>query len=149
MPPDWQLVLAGSLGYRAGEVLERIEVSPRRTDIRVPGYVAQSELERLYGEARIFAFPSLDEGFGMPVLDAMARGVPVVTSAGSALREVAGDSALLVEPADTTAIAAALNCLARDESLRSDLRNKGLLRAAGFTWTSAVDKTWAVYQELL
>jgi glycosyltransferase involved in cell wall biosynthesis len=107
------------------------------------------ELDRLYRRARIFAFPSLDEGFGMPVLEAMAHGTPVVTSKSSAMPEVAGDAALLVDPHDTDAIATALNCLANDPSLRDDLGQRGVRRAREFSWESAVNKTWQVYRELL
>ena len=107
----------------------------------------EAALEDLYGRARILAFPSLDEGFGMPVLDAMARGVPVVSSRRSAIPEVAGDAALLVDPEDTEELASALNRLADDEALRQDLARKGRERAADFTWESAVERTWNVYQE--
>ena len=96
----WKLVLAGSFGFGSEAALQRIERSPRKQDIQVLGYVSDSQLEELYRRASIFAFPSLDEGFGMPVLDAMARGVPVLTSNVSAMPEVAGDAALLVDPTD-------------------------------------------------
>ena len=148
-PSGWKLVLAGSQGYGAPAVIDCVNSSPRRADIALPGYVAPAELEAYYSRARIFAFPSLDEGFGMPVLDAMARGVPVVTSAGSALREVAGDAALLVDPAEVDAIAQALASLTLDADLRRTLRMKGLQRAAEFSWAEAVQQTWQVYTELL
>src|SRR5579883_395930 len=98
--------------------------------------------------SRIFAFPSLDEGFGMPVLEAMARGVPVVTSWRSALPEVAGDAALLVDPFDVEAIAAALIRLAEDPQLHADLIRRGLERARRFRWESAVERTWKLYHEI-
>ncbi|MDE3166330.1 MAG: glycosyltransferase family 4 protein, partial [Acidobacteriota bacterium] len=101
LPPDWSLVLAGSDGFGAAEIHARIAASPACTRISAPGYIAPAELAAAYARARIFAFPSLDEGFGMPVLEAMSAGVPVVTSRSSALPEVAGDAALLVDPADT------------------------------------------------
>jgi glycosyltransferase involved in cell wall biosynthesis len=97
----------------------------------------------------IFAFPSLDEGFGMPLLEAMAAGTPVVTSNCSALPEVAGDAALLVDPADTDALAAALHDLIRNEELRRDMAQRGIRRARSFTWEKAARETWGVYQELL
>ncbi len=150
MPPGWRLALAGaSDGYGAAEELQPITDSPRRADIDVLGYVSADVLESLYRRASIFAFPSLDEGFGMPVLEAMAHGIPVVTSRGSALGEVAGDAALLIDPRETEEIGSALLKLAQDERLRSDLIRRGLDRARQFTWERAVQQTWEVYQELL
>ncbi len=146
---DWRLVLAGSYGYGADEVRERIESSSARARISTPGYVSDAELAGLYARAAIFAFPSLDEGFGMPVLEAMAAGVPVVTSKSSSLREVAGDAALLVDPGSTTELAHALSRLAQDEVLRLDLAARGRARALLFTWEKAVSQTWDVYLELL
>ena len=102
----------------------------------------------LFARASIFAFPSLDEGFGIPVIEAMARGVPVITSNTSALAEVGGDAALLVDPLDETQIADALERLAEQPSLRNELAEKGKARAAQFTWENAVRKTYDVYQEL-
>ena len=149
LPASWQLILAGAPdGYGAEEELSALDKSPRRADIQVKGYVSADELEQLYRRARIFAFLSLDEGFGMPVLEAMAHQVPVVTSAASALPEVAGDAALLVNPADTEALRAALVRLSADELLREDLIRRGLERARQFTWEAAVERTWNVYQEL-
>ncbi|HUS06486.1 MAG TPA: glycosyltransferase family 1 protein [Bryobacteraceae bacterium] len=149
LPAEWKLVLAGSAGYGAEAIANRIDVSPARPRIQITGYVTTEELRRLYSRAGIFAFPSLDEGFGIPVLEAMAAGVPVVTSNTSALPEVAGDAAILVDPVDESAIATALRLLVEDEILRDRLRAKGQLRAASFTWKNAVEKTCAVYKELL
>jgi glycosyltransferase involved in cell wall biosynthesis len=149
MPSEWSLVLAGTRGYGAGEILERIERSPRRASIHVPGYVPDRQLGELYAKASIFAFPSLDEGFGMPVLDAMASGVPVLSSTRSALPEVCGDAALLVDPTDHDAIADGLTRLAADSALREELRVRGRLRAQEFTWAHAAAQTWEVYRELL
>jgi len=149
LPADWRLALAGaSNGYGAAEELHAIEESPRRGAIDVLGYVSSPDLERLYQRARIFAFPSLDEGFGMPVLEAMARGVPVMTSTSSALPEVAGDAALLVDPLQVDSIADALSRLVADDALQGDFARRGLERARQFSWTSAVERTWSVYHEL-
>jgi glycosyltransferase involved in cell wall biosynthesis len=150
LPDSWRLVLAGSTeGYGASEELRAVEQSRRRAAIEVRGYVSAAELSALYQTARIFAFPSLDEGFGMPVLDAMAHGVPVITSSmRSALPEVAGEAALLVDPEDVEALGAALLRLASDEALREELTRRGRERAGEFTWESAVEKTWAVYNEI-
>ena len=149
MPASWRLSLAGAAnGFGAAEELQAVESSPRKSDIDVLGHVTQAELEALYRRARIFAFPSLDEGFGMPVLDAMANSVPVITSRRSALPEVAGDAALLVNPEDPEEIAAALVRLASDEALCDDLARRGRERALQFSWESALSKTWEVYREL-
>jgi glycosyltransferase involved in cell wall biosynthesis len=149
-PAGWRLALAGATGgYGAARILDRIQRSPRRSDIDVHGYASDATLERLSARARVFAFPSLDEGFGMPVLDAMARGIPVLTSNRSALPEIAGDAALLVNPMLADEIAGGLSRLIGSSDLRQSLRSKGIARAAEFSWDSAVDATWAVYRELV
>ena len=148
--PWWKLVLAGAPGgWQSDQALARIEASPARSRIEVTGYVPDVALEDLYRRARIFAFPSLDEGFGIPVIEAMARGVPVLTSNRSALPEAAGGAALLVDPLDAGAIADGLRQLTQEVGLRAELRAKGLARAASMTWERAVEQTWAVYRELL
>lgn len=149
MPEGWKLVLAGGRGYGAEETLRAVADSPRAQDIETPGYVGTAALERLYAEARIFVFPSLAEGFGMPVLEAMARGVPVVTAAAGAVREVAGEAARLADAGSEEAIAEAMRELARDDALRERLRERGRQRAALYPWKRAVELTWGVYRELL
>jgi glycosyltransferase involved in cell wall biosynthesis len=149
MPASWRLTLAGAAdGFGAAEELQAVESSPRRSDIDVLGYVTQAELDALYRRARIFAFPSLDEGFGMPVLEAMANSVPVITSQRSALPEVAGDAAVLVNPDDPEEIAAALVRLASDQALCDFLARRGRERALQFSWESTLARTWDVYREL-
>jgi glycosyltransferase involved in cell wall biosynthesis len=147
--PEWRLVLAGAAGYGADGIMARIARSPARDRISLPGYVSLEELAAWYRRSMIFAFPSLDEGFGMPVLEAMAAGTPVLTSNRSALPEVAGDAALLVEPDNVDALAVALKELTGNEGLRQDLAQRGLSRARTFTWEKAVRQTWDVYQDLL
>ncbi len=146
---SWRLVLAGSAGFGSEEILARIEKSPARERIQVLGYVTNADLATWYARASVFAFPSLDEGFGMPVLEAMAAGVPVLTSNSSALPEVAGDAALLVDPEDTTALGAALRDLTRNRDHREKWIVRGLERAALFTWEKAVRQTWNVYRKVL
>lgn len=145
----WRLVLAGSAGFGAAEIEARIHSSPARDRIQATGYVTAEELGRWYARASIFAFPSLDEGFGMPVLEAMAAGLPVITSNRSALAEVAGNAALLVDPERTEALAEALQQLARRPELREEMARRGRARASMFSWERAVRQTWDVYQELL
>jgi O-antigen biosynthesis alpha-1,2-mannosyltransferase len=146
--PEWQLVLAGSAGYGAAEILAGIANARSRERIRVLGYVPAAELAAWYARAMIFAFPSLAEGFGMPVLEAMAAGVPVIASNHSAIPEVAGNAAWLVNPEDTEELGGALADLARDPERRAELARRGIERASQFTWEDAVRKTWDVYQEL-
>jgi len=141
-PVGWKLVLAGSAGFDAAEAMARIEQSSRRADIEVTGYVSEERLEALYASASVFAFPSLDEGFGMPILEAMARGVPVVTSNRSAMPEVAGDAAVLVDPEDTEAIAEGLNSVIANPA---DWAARGRTRAAEFSWEKAAKATFDVY----
>jgi glycosyltransferase involved in cell wall biosynthesis len=146
----WRLVLAGApSGYQADRIFERIEKSTSRDRIEIAGYVSQSELETLYSRASIFALPSLDEGFGIPVLEAMAHGVPVVTSNRSALVEVAGDAALLVDPYDVEELECALKRLMNDPNLRAQLSDLGRERAKCYTWNRAVKATYSIYQELV
>ena len=146
--PEWRLVIAGSDGYGAEGIHQRIAASPARDRIRVAGYVTPEELAGWYARARVFAFPSMDEGFGMPLLEAMSAGVAVVTSNRSALPEVAGDAALLVDPLDTQSLAAALGRLTTEPALRERLVRTGRDRAALFTWEKAVAETWQVYCNL-
>ena len=149
LPAPWRLVLAGApSGYRAVEILDRIERSASRDRIEVTGYLPRAALDRLFARASIFAFPSLDEGFGIPVLEAMAAGVPVITSNTSALAELGRGAAYLVDPLRVEEMACALQTLARDQSLRDELIAAGLARAAQFSWPEAVRKTEAVYREL-
>lgn len=148
-PPGWKLVLAGGTGYESDRIQRRIAESSRSSDISQPGYVSSEELNRLYAEASIFAFPSLDEGFGIPVLEAMAAGAAVLTSHSGALREVAGDAALLVDPLDVNSIVEGLSTLMEVQTLREQLAAAGYERARRFSWEASVEQTWKVYRELL
>jgi glycosyltransferase involved in cell wall biosynthesis len=143
LPSDWRLILAGSAGYGAEEIL-----SSAGDRIQVTGYVTDRQLAELYQRASVFAFPSLDEGFGMPVLEAMAHGVPVLASNTSALPEVCGNAAILVDPLNVEEIATGLLRLALEPGDREDFIARGLARASQFTWDAAVAKTWQVYREL-
>lgn len=147
---DWKLVLAGSpAGYGAKQILERIQKSPARERIEIAGYITGEKLQQLYATAKVFAFVSLDEGFGIPVLEAMANGIPVLTSKRSALPEVSGAAALAIDPLSTEQIASSLEMLTEDEGLRETLREKGYRRASQFSWANAVRETYKVYEELV
>ncbi len=149
VPSDWHLVLAGSAGYGAPEVMDCIAESPCRDRILVTGYLSAEELTLWYAKASIFAFPSFDEGFGIPVLEAMAAGIPVVTSSRSALPEVSGNAALLVDPGRPDELGAALAALASNEPARLALAELGRQRASQFTWEKTVRSTSEIYREVL
>jgi glycosyltransferase involved in cell wall biosynthesis len=142
------LVLVGPDGWNEdlGAQLVRLE----STGVRVHrlGFQPPEALGPLYAGAAVFCFPSLREGFGMPVLEAMAHGAPVVTSGVSATAEVAGSAALLVDPLDTDEIAAALDRILADSVLAADLRERARVRAAEFTWARTAELTVAAYAEV-
>lgn len=148
-PSDWILVLGGSQGYEAEDILREVANSPMANRIRITGYLSEGEIGRWYARAKVFAFPSLDEGFGMPALEAMAAGVPVIAGNRSSLPEVCGDAALFVNPESDEELTGAIEVLTRDENRRANLIELGRIRAAKFRWDDAVQKTIAVYQELL
>ncbi len=149
LPEDWTLVLAGAQGYAAAETLDAIATSPARERIRVTGYLDDAHISEWYARASIFAFPSLDEGFGMPVLEAMDAGIPVVAANTSAIPEVCGDAAMLVDRRRQDELAEALVRLAKDEIYREVLIRRGRKRAAEFSWEEAVRETIEVYRQLL
>lgn len=118
-------------------------------DIIFPGYIPEEDLPILYSAAKLFIFPSLYEGFGLPVLEAMACGVPVVSSNTSSLPEIAGDAAIFVNPCSTEEIAQAMQEVLRDEKLRQKLIQKGLARAKLFAWEKTSRETLQVYEQVL
>jgi glycosyltransferase involved in cell wall biosynthesis len=146
---SWRLVLAGAAGFGSEEILRGIERSPARGRITITGYVSPEDLAAWYARATVFAFPSLDEGFGMPLLEAMNAGVAILTSNRSALPEVAGDAALLVDPEDSEALGNGLRELTLNGDLRQELERRGATRAQQFTWEKAVRETWDVYREAM
>ncbi|HEF4749163.1 glycosyltransferase family 4 protein [Burkholderia multivorans] len=142
------LVLIGADGWMNSELKRRIVPLIEARQLVVPGYVSRHDLTRLFASAAIFAYPSLYEGFGLPVVEAMASGTPVLTSNVTSLPEVAGGAALQIDPRSVDAIADGLERLADDAELCDTLAKKGLLRAAEFTWESTVEKTCGVYRSL-
>ena len=128
------LVLAGRTTPEAEAWLERIRRIPLAGHVEHRGYIAASEREALYAGARLLVMPSLDEGFGLPVLEAMAAGVPVVASNRGSLPEVAGDAAVLVDAMDVAGLAHAIERVVHDPAHAEDLATRGLARAACFTW---------------
>jgi glycosyltransferase involved in cell wall biosynthesis len=137
----WRLVLAGARGWSNAELEALVGRYPG--DVRLLGFVPDEDLPGLYAGATMFAYPSLAEGFGLPVAEAMAAGTAVLTSDRSSLLEVAGDAALLVDPTDAEAIAAGLERLLGDCELRRELAERGRRRAASLTWERTARETLA------
>jgi len=146
LAPGTQLLIAGGQGWLYQEILAEAE---KHGDwVRILGFVDDADLPALYRHAALFAFPSLYEGFGLPVLEAMACGVPVVCSNASSLPEVAGDAALLVDPLDTDGLAAAIARALADGDLREGMIARGLAQAARFTWKQAARQLLGVLNTL-
>ena len=139
------LAIAGRTGWKTEEMLAAIGHAKHRDRIHLPGFIEEEDLAAAIGAARAFVWPSLFEGFGLPVLEAMACGTPALTSNSSSLPEVAGDAALLVDPESEEAIAGGLKRLSRDDVLRARLSAAGLSRAAEFTWARTAEMTLKVY----
>jgi glycosyltransferase involved in cell wall biosynthesis len=147
--PDLRFVLAGPRSWAQtplGGLIAELDIADK---IILTGPLTDRDLPVLYNGSLAFIFPSLYEGFGLPVLEAMACGVPVVTSNVSSLPEVAGEAALLVDPLDVTAIAAAISRLIDDPELRRELSQRGLERARQFTWDRTARETIQVYNSVL
>lgn len=141
---NWPLVLAGGAGWQAERFRDLAQALGVAAGVRFPGYVADEDLAPLMAGARFLAFPSLFEGFGLPVLEAQGLGVPVMTSTYSSLPEVAGDAALYVDPTDVDALAAAMLQLSQDEALRARLIEAGFANVQRFSWEKAAVQTYAV-----
>lgn len=144
---DWDLVLVGSQGWGDEPLASLISSLCLLDRIHLLGYVPDTELSRLWRGAQFFCFPSLFEGFGLPVLEAHYYGVPVMTSHNSALPEIAGDAALLVDPTDVEAIAEAMLHLSQDEALRQRLIAAGYENVKRFSWAKAAQETLAVLEK--
>ncbi|RLC86644.1 MAG: glycosyltransferase family 1 protein [Chloroflexi bacterium] len=144
LEPNAQLVIAGGQGWLYEDIFA--EAEKHGNCVRVLGFVGEADLPALYRNAALFAFPSLYEGFGLPVLEAMACGVPVVCSHTSSLPEVAGDAALLVDPLDTDGLAKAMARVLEDAELRREMIARGLEQAARFTWERAARQLLGTFE---
>jgi glycosyltransferase involved in cell wall biosynthesis len=144
-----KLVLVGGKGWLYEDLFARVEALGLSDAVVFPGYVRSEELPLWYNAATAFAYPSLYEGFGMPVTEAQACGTPVVTSTSSSLPEAAGDAALLVDPEDVEAIATGLTQILDDDTLREALTKRGLAHARTFDWSRTARQTVQVYRRAL
>lgn len=138
--PDVWLVAAGTTGH----VFQRLELPAGLQRVIFPGYVPDADLPELYSGAEAFVLPSLEEGFGLTVLEAMACGTPVIISKAGALPEVAGEAGLQVDPFSAEELSASLRWLLSDSDLRDDLKQRGLERARRFPWERSAEQIWEV-----
>jgi glycosyltransferase involved in cell wall biosynthesis len=148
VPADVKLVLAGGKGWLFDGIFQHHAASPVRDDILMPGFVPDEMLPAIYSAAQALAFPSLYEGFGLPILEAMACGTPVVASRASCLPEVAEGAALLIEPTNVDELSTALEMVFIDTQLRSRLIAQGRQRASEYTWRVAAERLLEVYQRV-
>ncbi len=144
----YQLILAGASGYKSEDIFSAIKSERLSKQVKCIGYVTQNQKIELLKKAVCFAFPSSYEGFGLPVLEAMALGTPVITSNVSSMPEVAGKAALLVDPEKEQDIARALQRLLEDKKLQDSLKQKGLEQAKKFSWEKCALETIKVYESL-
>lgn len=143
------LFIAGGRGWYYTKIFELVQALDLTGSVHFPGYVPQDDLPLWYNAAALFVYPSHFEGFGLPVLEAMACGTPVITSTESSLPEVAGESAQLVDPTDIEALADSMAAIMSQPNLRNAMREKGLVRAAQFKWEKTAAETVTVYANVM
>jgi glycosyltransferase involved in cell wall biosynthesis len=148
VPRELRLELAGGKGWLFDDIFEHHASSPVRDDILLPGFVPDELLPAIYSAAGVLAFPSLYEGFGLPVLEAMACGTPVVASRASCLPEVAEGAALMVDPHNVEGLAGALELALLDMDLRARLIAQGKQRASEYSWRRAAEALLGVYRKV-
>ena len=144
-----QLILAGKAQFKSNEIIKQVERLGLKDDISFTGYVRDEDLPSLYGGANIFIYPSLYEGFGLPILEAMAAGVAVISSKTTAMPEVCGNAVHYINPTDSNDIANAIIKIANDKVYRSRLVEKGLKRAVSYTWDKTALDTLKIYRQIL
>jgi glycosyltransferase involved in cell wall biosynthesis len=141
-------VIVGKPDWQGEKVVEKVKDLGREGEVIFTGYVDWDDVPAFYNAADLFVFPSICEGFGAPVVEAMACGVPVATSAGSALEEVAGGAAALFDPMSVDSIASVMESVLVDPDLMTLLRDKGLKRVADFSGRRKAQQTISIYHEI-
>lgn len=146
--PDMKLVVSGGYGWHAGHIYLRYKELDLSDRVVFTGYIDELDKPSIYRGATAFLFPSIYEGFGFPALEAMACGVPVISSSSSSLKEVVGDAGILVDPLDTGQLAGAISRVLGDTALRKDMATKGLKQAGRFTWRKTADQYLKISHQL-
>jgi glycosyltransferase involved in cell wall biosynthesis len=141
---DGSLVVVGKVGWKSEDLVPRLSAR----DVHHLDYLPPEELASVYSNAEVFVFPSIYEGFGFPLLEAMAYGVPSIAARSSSLPEIGGDAALYFDPADSRELEAAIERATKDQALRAELVARGKKRAAGFRWSDAAQRTLAVLRKV-
>ncbi len=144
-----KLVVVGGRGWKYEETIGEIERLNLQESVIFPGYVPDEDLVKLYNAADLFVYPSLYEGFGLPPLEAMACGTPVITSNTSSLPEVVGNAGIMVNPKDVNGLAESMHRVLTDNVLKEDLSKKSLERSKKFSWEKSANETWKVYESIL
>jgi glycosyltransferase involved in cell wall biosynthesis len=144
-----KLVIVGPKAWLSEEAFRALENNPAKRDVVVTGYVPRSDLAYFYNAATVFVYVSISEGFGLPVIEAMACGTPTITSLGSSLEEIAGGAAVLIDPLDDLAIASAIEDVLSDSGRRTELRELGLARSKQFSYRKMATQTQAIYRHLM
>ncbi|HTE57640.1 MAG TPA: glycosyltransferase family 1 protein [Verrucomicrobiae bacterium] len=147
--PDLQLVLSGKKEYYFEEFIKQLATSPVRDSIIIPGFVTDPELKWLYEHAEAYVLPALSEGFGLPGLEAMAHGCPLVSSNATCLPEVYGEAALYFDPENIEDIAAKVGQVIDDKKLRKELTTKGQAQLKKYSWERMAEQTLALYNSVL
>ena len=146
--PSLQLVIVGKKGWAYEDIFQSVKEKRLEEKVIFTGYVSDQDLPYFYSAASVFVYPSFYEGFGIPVLEAMACGCPVVTSNNSSMKEIAGNAALLVDPYSVDSIKNAMKAILKDVTLQKILSKKGITHARNFTWKLCAEKTLKVYNEI-
>jgi len=145
----WPLVVVGIRGWKDQAISTRLEALANKGRIRALGYVSSDKLPVVYAGAALFVYPSIYEGFGLPPLEAMASGVPVIVSNRASLPEIVGNAGVLIDPEDIESLAETMESLLGDNGKREKMIKMGLQRAKNFTWKACADKTFEVYKDVL
>ncbi len=145
---DCDLVLVGKLGVGGAQIIEQISANQNSHRIHRLGFVSDRQLVSLYRSALFTLYPSLYEGFGIPVIESMVSGVPVITSNNSCLSEISGNAAVLVDPRSDDELEAAIESLFGNAELRAKLSKRGVERVRKFTWTAAASSTMDIYRRV-